>query len=69
MAHTPQEVRESVVLGHELTVYPQGDGSWTVTIDGEVASSSFATPYAAWAKGAAESYRQGKVAGTQRVHD
>jgi hypothetical protein len=69
MGHKAQEVRDSVVLGHRLEVYPLDDGSWNVTIDGERLSRSFTTAYAAWAVGAAESYRQGKVVGTQRVHD
>ncbi len=69
MGHKACEVRDSVVLGHRLEVYPLDDGRWDVTIDGEKISKSCTTAYAAWAVGAAESYRQGKVLGTQRVHD
>jgi hypothetical protein len=69
MGHKECDVRESVVLGHRLEVYPLDDGRWDVKIDGERVSRSFTNAYAAWAVGAAESYRQGRVMGTLRVHD
>ncbi|HET6437041.1 MAG TPA: hypothetical protein VFG59_03195 [Anaeromyxobacter sp.] len=63
-------MRDSVVLGHRLAVHPSDDGRWDVTIDGErIISRSLPSAYAAWAVGAAESYRQGRVVAPPRVHD
>lgn len=63
------EVREYVVLGHELEVQLRGDGQWRVVVDGVESPARFAAPYDAWAAGAAESYRQGRTQGTPRLHD
>jgi hypothetical protein len=64
-----RETRDSVVLGHRLEVSPSADGRWGVTVDGARIAKTFVNAYAAWAVGAAESYRQGPVAGTPPVHD
>jgi hypothetical protein len=57
------EVRECLILGHELEVYPSADGQWGVAVDGQVMLPRFVNAYAAWATGAAESYRQGRTLG------
>jgi len=56
------EDREYVILGHLLEVYLSDDDFWRVAVDGQVILTRFDSSYAAWAVGAAESYRQGKVA-------
>jgi hypothetical protein len=63
------EVRESVVIGHRLEVYLDGDGRWNVAVDGEELLARSGTAYSAWAVGAAESYRQGRVEGSLPVTD
>jgi hypothetical protein len=62
MDRRASEVRGSVILGHRLEVSPSSDGSWDVAVDGHTMPMRSASPYAAWAVGAAESYRQGRVA-------
>jgi hypothetical protein len=69
MSEKTRDVRDSVVLGHRLEVSPSADGRWDVTVDGARIARSFVNAYAAWAVGAAESYRRGRVVGTPRVHD
>lgn len=69
MSHKSDDARDSFVLGHRLEVFPSDDGRWRVAVDGERISRSFPNAYAAWATGAAESYRQGKVTGTPRDPD
>jgi hypothetical protein len=54
-------VRDSMILGHHLEVYFREEDQWHVVIDGEESGAHFASPYAAWAAGAAESYRQGRT--------
>ncbi len=61
------EVRGSVVIGHRLEVYLDGEGCWNVAVDGEELPARSGTAYSAWAVGAAESYRQGRVPGSLRV--
>ena len=55
------EVRGSVVIGHRLEVYLDDEGRWSVAVDGEELQARSGTAYSAWAVGAAESYRQGRV--------
>lgn len=69
MSNESHETRDTVILGHRLEVYPSGDGRWGVTVDGERITSTLANAYAAWAVGAAESFRRGKVVGTPRMDD
>ncbi len=63
------ELRESVVVGHRLKVYPSIDGGWNVSVDGDRVLETFATSYDAWAVGAAESYRQGRITVSPCVQD
>ena len=63
------DVRECVILGHELEVYAHHEDQWRVVVDGEESLERFASPYAAWAAGAAESYRQGRTPGSPPLHD
>ena len=63
------EVRDSVVIGHRLTVHLDRDGYWGVAVDGEEILAGFGSAYSAWAVGAAESYRQGEVLGSLPVDD
>jgi hypothetical protein len=64
-----KEGRECVILGHLLEVYVSDDGYWGVAVDGQEIPKRLADSYAAWAVGAAESYRQGRVEGSPPVHD
>lgn len=57
------DVRYSLVLGHRLTIRLSEDGFWRVAVDGAEILLRYATAYAAWAMGAAESYRLGRAAG------
>jgi len=61
--------RECVILGHRLEVYLSDGDRWVVAVDGREISTVSGNSYAAWAVGAAESYRQGRVAGSPPVHD
>jgi len=61
--------RQYVVLGHLIEVYLSDDDCWGVAVDGQEILMRVATSYDAWAVGAAESYRQGRVAGSPPVHD
>jgi len=63
------DVRESVILGHKLEAYLRDGDQWRVVVDGEESLARFADPYAAWAAGAAESYRQGRTPGSPPLHD
>jgi hypothetical protein len=63
------EVRECVILGHRLEVYLRDEDQWRVVVDGEESLARFANPYAAWAAGAAESYRQGRAPGSPPSRD
>ncbi len=63
------DVRECVVLGHRLEVYRGDADQWRVMVDGVEGLGRFANPYAAWAAGAAESYRQGRTPGSSPLHD
>jgi hypothetical protein len=56
----PIDVREFVIVGHTLQVFPIDEGRWEVTVDGEELSSTCTSTYQAWALGVAESYRRGK---------
>jgi hypothetical protein len=56
-----KDVRDSVILGHQLEVFRADDGHWIVALDGEEIGARFANAYSAWAAGAAESYRQGRA--------
>lgn len=69
MRVTASEVRESVILGHRVEVYLGGAHEWLVVVDGEESLTRFTTPYAAWAAGAAESYRQGRVPARRALDD
>jgi hypothetical protein len=62
-------VRRYLVLGHRLEVVRAGDGRWSVAVDGEGLRSSFVHPYAAWAAGAAESYRRGRGSTSEPLSD
>ncbi|HVO17753.1 MAG TPA: hypothetical protein VMU15_00760 [Anaeromyxobacter sp.] len=64
-----KEGRDSVILGHRLEVFVSADEVWGVTVDGREIETRVASAYAAWALGAAESYRQGRVVGLPQVHD
>jgi hypothetical protein len=55
------DMREFVIVGHLLQVFPADDGQWQVTVDGEEVCSTCTSTYAAWAVGVAESYRRGKT--------
>ncbi len=69
MSDRTREVRDSVVLGHRLEVSPSAGGRWDVKVDGVRIARSFVNAYAAWAVGAAESYRRGRVVAAPPVHD
>lgn len=69
MTTRAKEGRECVILGHRLEVYLSGDDCWGVSVDGQEILTRLGNSYAAWAVGAAESYRQGRVAGSPPVHD
>jgi hypothetical protein len=56
-----QEIRDSVVMGHRLKVHLDGNGCWGVAVDGEEILGGCGSAYSAWAVGAAESYRQGRI--------
>jgi hypothetical protein len=60
------DVRDCVILGHQLEVYARDGDEWRVVVDGAESPARFASAYAAWAAGAAESYRQGRTPGHQR---
>ena len=62
------DVRECFILGHRLEIYLHDEGHWRVVVDGEESLARFAYPYAAWAVGAAESYRQGRTPGSPPVN-
>jgi len=62
------DARESSILGHRLAVYLH-EHRWRVVVDGEESPARFTTPYAAWAVGAAESYRQGRTPAPTHPHD
>ncbi len=72
MTTKTREVRESVVLGHRLKVRLSDDGSWGVAVDGEQLGEQLGvrhlTAYSAWAVGAAESYRLGRVTRFPPLH-
>jgi hypothetical protein len=55
------DVRETLLLGHRLEVRLSADGSWSVAVDGEGIRKRQGTAYSAWAVGAAECYRLGRV--------
>jgi hypothetical protein len=55
------DAREFVILGHYIEVYLRDEERWHVAVDGEESLTGFADPYAAWAAGAAESYRLGRT--------
>lgn len=57
-----------MILGHKLEVYLRDQNEWRVVVDGVESPACYADPYAAWAAGAAESYRQGRTPGPP-VHD
>ena len=59
-----KESRDCVVLGHLLEVYLSDDDRWIVAVDGKEMLTRLADSYAAWAVGAAESYRRGRVVGS-----
>ena len=63
------DVREFVILGHQLEVYLRDGNHWRVVVDGEESLARYAHPYAAWAAGAAESYRRGRTPGSAPLHD
>ncbi|HEY6001582.1 MAG TPA: hypothetical protein VIV57_01830 [Anaeromyxobacter sp.] len=63
------DVRECIIVGHRLEVYLRHEGQWRVVVDGEESAARYATPYAAWAAGAAESYRLGRTPGFPASHD
>jgi hypothetical protein len=62
------DVREFVILGHHVEVYLRDEDQWRVVVDGQESQARFANPYAAWAAGAAESYRQGRKPGSPPAH-
>lgn len=62
------DVRECFILGHRLEIYLHDEDCWRVVVDGEESLARFANPYAAWAVGAAESYRQGRTPGSPPLH-
>ena len=64
-----KEGRDCVVLGHLLEVYVSDDDRWSVAVDGQEIPTRLADSYAAWAVGAAESYRRGRVVGSPPVDD
>jgi hypothetical protein len=63
------DVRDCVILGHRLEVYFRDEDLWHVVVDGEESLARFANAFAAWAAGAAESYRQGRTPGSPPLHD
>lgn len=64
-----KEGKECVILGHRLEVYPSADDRWGVAVDGRELLTRHGCSYDAWAAGAAESYRQGRITGHPPVHD
>jgi hypothetical protein len=62
MRSTARDTRNSVIMGHRLKVYCIEERGWSVTVDGQEIGSSLSSAYAAWAVGAAESYRRGRKA-------
>jgi len=64
-----KEGRDGVVLGHLVEVYLSDDHRWSVAVDGRELLTRLADSYAAWALGAAESFRQGRVVGSPSVKD
>ena len=64
-----KESRHCVIIGHQIEVYPSDGGRWGVAVDGQEQVTRYGNSYAAWAVGAAESYRQGRVAGCPPMHD
>ena len=69
MTARAKDGRECVILGHRLEVYLSDEDRWGVAVDGREISTLSGNSYAAWAVGAAESYRQGRVTGSPPVHD
>ncbi|HTP53339.1 MAG TPA: hypothetical protein VMK42_21795 [Anaeromyxobacteraceae bacterium] len=69
MTARAKEGKECVILGHRLEVYLTTDDCWSLAVDGQELLTRFHNSYAAWAVGAAESYRQGRVLGSPPVHD
>ena len=69
MRSRANDVRECVILGHRLEVYLGDEDEWSVVVDGEESPARFANHYAAWAAGAAESYRQGRTPGCPPLRD
>ena len=63
------QVRQSVVLGHQLDVHLSDDDRWGVAVDGQELLTLSGEAYGAWAIGVAESYRQGKTAVSPNVND
>ena len=61
--------RGFVVLGHLLDVYLSDDDRWSVAVDGQELLTHLADSYTAWAVGAAESYRLGRVMGSPSGDD
>jgi hypothetical protein len=61
--------RGYVILGHQLEVYLSDDHSWRVAVDGQLLPTHFDSAYGAWAMGAAESYRQGRIPGSPPLDD
>lgn len=64
-----REARQSVILGHRLDVNLADDDRWRVAVDGLELLTCHREAYDAWAVGVAESYRQGVVESSPRVHD
>jgi len=58
-----------VVLGHLLEVYLSDDDGWSVAVECHEILTRLADSYAAWAVGAAESYRRGRVVASPPVDD
>jgi hypothetical protein len=63
------DARECLIIGHRLDVYLHHEDQWRVVVDGEESPARFAHPYAAWAEGAAECYRQGRTPGSPPARD
>ncbi len=55
-------MRDFVVVGHLVRVVCCAEKTWQVTVDGQEVLPACADPHAAWARGVAESYRQGSRA-------
>jgi len=58
----PSEIRDFVVVGHLVRVICCAEDNWLVTVDGREVEPACTDPHAAWARGVAESYRQGSKA-------